>query len=52
MNGTSDGVGVGRECFTGRRDAVGFPLETDSEETAAPLSAEAAANYIARGVSP
>ena len=52
MNGTNDGVGVGQECFTQRRDAVGFPLETDSEETAAPLSAEAAANYIARGVSP
>lgn len=52
MNGKRDGVGVGQECFTQRRDAVGIPLEPDSEETAAPLSAEAAANYISRGVSP
>lgn len=51
MNGTNDGVGVGQECFTQRKDAVGLPRETDSEETAVPLSAEVAANYIARGVS-
>ena len=51
MKRTCDEVGVAQEYFTRRRNAVRFPFETDAEETAAALNVEAAANYIARGVS-